>query len=256
MIKLIACDLDGTLLRDDKTISEYSKMVLNKCKERGIYFVIATARSPFWLQRLDYPAPDAVISNNGCIARIEGQVVYERFMSEADYLLSRLAAMDIKIMTEGMGSFYQNFPIKHFKYSKELQAAGLPAVITDFAGGAPAPIFNISAELDVKRVQELEAAFPSFIFLTFREERSMWVYIADKKVTKWTALSVVLNRLGVDKGSAAAFGDDFNDIDMLRNVGMGVAVDNAVHKAKQAATYIAPTNEDDGVAKFIEEFIL
>ena len=254
MTKLIACDLDGTLLRDDKTISEYTKSVLNKCKERGIYFAIATARSPFWLQRLDCPAPDVVISNSGCNASCKGQVVYERFMSAADGLMRELVKMDTKITAEGPGSYFRNYPVEESDYASELQAAGLPVVITDFAGGAPTPLFKISAELDAARIQELAAAFPSFVFMPFNGER--WVYIADKRATKWAALSTVLNHLGIDSKNAAAFGDDFNDIEMISSVGMGVAMGNAVNEAKQAAAYIALSNEDDGVAKFIEEFIL
>ena len=74
-------------------------------------------------------------------------------------------------------------------------------------------------------------------------------------IDKGTALAKILQHYGMSPRNLIAFGDSYNDIDMLRLAGKGVAMGNAEEKVKQAADYVTLTNEEDGVAVFLEEMI-
>lgn len=77
-----------------------------------------------------------------------------------------------------------------------------------------------------------------------------------RNATKWNAINAVTARFKISTLDITAFGDDINDIEMLRKCGIGIAVANALEEAKAAADYICDTNDNDGVAKWIEENVL
>jgi len=80
--------------------------------------------------------------------------------------------------------------------------------------------------------------------------------VMNKNARKRNAIKEIANHFGVTLAETAAFGDDYNDIEMLQDCGIGVAVANAIDETKAAADLICDTNENDGVAKWIEENIL
>ncbi|HEY8349368.1 MAG TPA: HAD hydrolase family protein [Clostridia bacterium] len=96
--------------------------------------------------------------------------------------------------------------------------------------------------------------FPALSFLRHTGEDLYSIGV--RSVSKWNAVRTVAGYYGIDTDMIAAFGDDMNDLEMVRNCGTGVAVRNAVEEVKRAADYICGSNDDDGVAKWIEEFIL
>ena len=74
--------------------------------------------------------------------------------------------------------------------------------------------------------------------------------------TKYNAIKILVDNYGYTLNEIVAFGDDYNDVEMLRECGIGVAMTNAIEEAKAVADYICESNNDDGVAKWIEERIL
>lgn len=83
-----------------------------------------------------------------------------------------------------------------------------------------------------------------------------WCRFASKNADKVIALRQVIEELNLSLSEAVAFGDDFNDIEMLKACGISVAVNNAIAEAKEAADYICDSNDNDGVARWIERNIL
>lgn len=79
MIKMIITDLDNTLLRNDKTISDYTASVLNKCRQNGIKIIFATAR-PARVAKHDIFTPDAIIADNGAIINCGGKLIHKNFI--------------------------------------------------------------------------------------------------------------------------------------------------------------------------------
>lgn len=79
---------------------------------------------------------------------------------------------------------------------------------------------------------------------------------ANRDAVKWNAIKSVAEYFNINTESFVAFGDDYNDLEMLKKCGIGVAVNNAIDIVRFAAKYICDSNDNDGVAKWIEEYVL
>ena len=101
---------------------------------------------------------------------------------------------------------------------------------------------------------EIKAGVPTIDVIPFSGEG--WFRFADKKADKWHGIEALAKHTGIDLSCIAAFGDDYNDIEMLNKCGIGIAVANSIDEAKAVADYICDTNDNDGVAKWLEERIL
>jgi len=96
-IKMIATDLDSTLLKDDKTVSEYTLSILNRCREKGILIAIDTARSQYGSRRIiDLIKPDIVIANTGGHVTVHDKLIFRNVMSAetTDAVVQEIMKMD------------------------------------------------------------------------------------------------------------------------------------------------------------------
>ena len=80
--------------------------------------------------------------------------------------------------------------------------------------------------------------------------------ILAKDTNKWTAIKTLTDKLGISRNEVIAIGDNFNDVEMIKNAGLGVAMNNGSPTAKEVARVVAPSNDEDGVAKIMERYIL
>ena len=250
-IKMIATDLDGTLLRSDKTISDYTKSVLAQCRQQGIKIVYATARGA----SVDSVAPasmfDGRITMNGAIAIADGH----EFYTLIPYLMARpvLIACDqygLKTTSEAVdGMHYSNFDVGNewviFKTKYEMvdfaqhniDAAKLYAIIR-----TPEDVAYIESHLPGELYQSVS--------------RDGLTLIMHKDATKSKAIAKLAQLWDIAPSEIAAFGDDLNDIDMLTYAGIGVAMENALDDVKAVCKSTCQSNNSDGLAKWIEKNIL
>lgn len=253
-IKLIAVDLDGTLLTSDKTISDYSQNVLAKCRQQGIIIVIATARpvrvTDIYLDEIN---PHAKVCHNGGIAFISDEIIcnYQIPPLTAHNIICKAQKKypQIKIACDYKETLYTNFDVAKvwddFEYT-----------YTDYSE----PFSE-----DVDKVIVLNEEYPDFAeYVQCLTSSDVYVDIAEnsiayfmnRKVSKHHGLSLVLKQLDISPEEVACFGDDMPDIGMIKLCGAGVAMENAKDSVKKAADYICLSNNDDGVAKWIEENVL
>ena len=253
-VRAIITDLDGTLLRSDKTISERTLETLAKCREMGIIIGAATARSEDSARRyLDLFKPDIIISNGGALARCFGEIVYKSMLDPETVSgiikLCQKFQPDGDITVETDEGYFWNY--------KEKPPTGSDfdyAVYSDFSS-FKLPAYKITAILENQEdMYKIAAEFPSCSCLAFTGE--VWRRFANKDGGKVSALKKISERFDISAKSIIAFGDDYNDIEMLKYCGIGAAMGNAVSEAKQAADHICGANDDDGLAEFIEENIL
>lgn len=252
-IRMIVTDLDGTLLRTDKSISPYTRSMLDQCRDRSAVTVLATARSEKAAERyIDMVRPDAVISNGGALLRHRGQTLYKRLLSidVTDGLIQECRAHPRtgQITVETETGFY--WDSRQF-----INAGNYPdAVCYDFRE----PMHQAAYKITVEVFDEIAAAalanrFDEVDMLAFAGED--WYRYAHRGATKMDALRALADHLGIDLSRVAAFGDDYNDIEMLTGCGLGIAVANAIPEARQAADYITDSNDDDGVAQFLHKMM-
>lgn len=261
--RLIALDLDGTLLGKDHRISARSHDILARAQSAGLHITLASGRSyksmrP-WVQELRITEP--VVSYQGAQvtdARTD-QIAYRRTLS-ADIVseatrFARKKALTMTVYCDDV-IYVENKRRPDSFYDRWF---GLPwRLVPDLVQTQPATpikfiIIGTSEELD--RIEpEAKERFASRIEILRSHE--YFLEGLAKGVTKGQALAWVAQHLGVAQRETMAFGDAGNDVAMLRWAGVGVAMGNASAEAKASADIIAPTVDDDGVSEIISRLCL
>lgn len=249
MIRMIVTDLDGTLLRNDKTVSEFTLTVLDELRRAGVLFAVATARPvravAEWLPFIKY---DAGIFHNGAVIRTPDGDIGGMGIAESDIVARRiLAAMpDACISVESEDRLYCNYdsnrvwPGAEFTFTRDF--ACVEGKIADKL------IVEARSHGDVERLAPL---LPGYTYAQLSENRI--AMIMNRRATKINAVRALGKKYGIAMRDVAAFGDDYNDIDMLKGCGRGVAVKNALDEVKAAAGEVCASNMDGGVARWIVE---
>jgi Cof subfamily protein (haloacid dehalogenase superfamily) len=252
-IKMIVTDLDGTLLRRDKTISEYTASVFYRCRNGGIKIIFATARPVRavgkWLN-INIQS-DACIYHNGAVIKIGDELfqetgidhdVVKKILKEAKQLSNMRIAAEINDM------LYANF-------DASTVWPGVEYIVTDFCELPKLPadkiIFITADKAEISKIEEL---FNENLYWEISENEVLMVM--NKNARKRNAIKDISNYFGLTLDEIVAFDDDYNDIEMLRECGIGVAVANAIDEVKSVADYVCDTNDNDGVAKWLEENVL
>lgn len=258
-------DLDDTLLRSDKTISPRTLRALESCRERRLLIGIATNRAenriePYW----DALKPGIVISNGGALVRYHGEVVFRAEFSKAETraileLIQEICGADAEITVDGEDFHYWNVKTDSNVGDKSLSgrtycdfshyfgtALRITAAVTDETYAA----LKMCVEITDETYPALKAALPECDCQRFSGEN--WCKITRRDATKENALRELCRVSGLSLGEIAAFGDDTPDIGMLRVCGLGVAMGNAIPEVKAAADVVIGTNDEDGIAQWLE----
>lgn len=266
MYKLIAIDMDGTLLKDNKTISNENIEAIKKAVEHGTKVSLATGRPikgiEKYLKQLD------LISDSNYAVGFNGAVV-ENTMSHKIISQDTLSQDDIEFI---------------YKLSKA------PNIYPQIAlkDSSVSPIKNKYSELDaylnkitfkigsIENVSENKNIF-KFMFLgegpdlsrcisklpkeiydkytVVRSEPEILEFM-NKNTNKGHGVDVLAKKFGIDKSEVICIGDSFNDVHMIKYAGLGVAMGNAATEVKNIANYVTKTNEENGVAHVINKFVL
>lgn len=251
--KMIVTDLDRTLLRTDKTISEYSISVFERLRKKGIKIVFATARPVRTVtQFTKLIQPDAAIYHNGAVVHHMDKSVEKTSISpdEARKVLYDVGNIDpdMPLSIEINDTLYANFDVS--KYWKNI-----PAVKTDFSDLPDLPVDKIIAGVTCqKQVDAISQVLPSHLYVEVSE--NVLALVMHKEATKHKAVKSVAGKCGIDLNDIVAFGDDYNDLYMLQECGTGVAVKNAIEQTRKVADDLCDICDKDGVARWIEEKIL
>ncbi|MBE6828461.1 MAG: HAD family phosphatase [Ruminococcaceae bacterium] len=271
-IKLIALDLDGTLLDSDKNLSYENSAALEKAAEQGIEIVPATGRfylgMPEIIRKLPYVR--YVISINGAQVYdvVNGRTVcgseipWERAVS----VMERFDGIDViyDCYQDGWGRITQRFydtadryaanihslemiknlrtPVPELKEYLKQQAHGVQKVQAFFK----------DMELRSEMLGKLPAEFPDLVVTTSIVNN---IEVNSREATKGNALKKLAEHLGIPISQTMAFGDDLNDITMLKAAGIGVAMGNADAEVKRAAEFITDDCNNSGVANAVKHFL-
>ncbi len=257
-IKMIVTDLDNTLLRRDKTISNYTERVFDHLQERGVLVAFATSRSAQASARFrQIIRPDVNITSGGAIATMGGQ---QLFRAAIDIGTASAIIHELK-KSEGIFQITADTE-EHYFDSKPIDKSWLGwvdysnSITTDFTEQLPVPdVFKITPKAANKdAVSEIVSKFESVDVLNFTGED--WYQIKSRKASKMLAIMAVCKQLHIQPAQVVAFGDDYNDIEMLSECGIGIAVDNAIDECKAVSNYVCNDCDADGVARWLKEHLL
>ena len=253
MIRMILTDLDHTLLRQDGSVSEKTLQVLAACRAKGIRFAIATAR--YWIgaeRYIDLLNPDFEITTDGTLIHSHGECIYSCAFSvpETNAVIQSIAeAVPGAEITAACGKtvFWNSL---HISESEKLHKA----VYCDYSSPLDMPANKIVAEMPEESAAGEIAAKANCKLQCYRGEK--WYAFMPAGSGKTAAIRALAETCGISPEDIAAFGDDLNDIEMLKLCGTGVAVANAIPAVREAADEITLSNDDDGVAGWLAEHCL
>lgn len=262
-IKLIACDLDGTLLNYDGQISDRTKEIIKKAQEKGTKFCIATGRmfrsACQFAKILDIKCP--VISYNGALIKdfVTDEILYSLpldisiaqkvllYCKKNNWYVQKYE--DDFLYVESMTGYAQRYAQK---VSVPVKAQGDAFYELKQPPNKLMLVVDETKQQDILR--ELRVFFGEDIFITTSNNR--FIEIINPGVNKGTALAYLCRSLNIEKDQVMALGDSFNDIEMLEYAGLAVAMGNAAPELKAVSNFISLDNHNDGVAAAIEEHVL
>lgn len=270
-IKLIALDLDGTLLTTQKELSERNRKVLCRCAEQGIEIVPCTGRIwagvPEFVKSL--PGVHYAITVNGAVVE---DVVNHRVLDERK--MSLRTALEILKMAKEYQTMYDAYVggrgYGEARFMDHMEEFGIPAVLQTMILQTRQPVENLMDE--IRKMGSLVDKIN--YFFSDGQERLRAKAALDARgdviVTSSFSNNLEINALGATKGEAIVrladylgmaheqtmgFGDGDNDMTMMTMSGIGVAMGNAADSLKEKADYVTVTNDEDGVAAALEHFL-
>ena len=270
---LYVSDLDGTLLRNDTSLSQYSRDTLNALLDQGLLFTVASARSIASMRHVlaDLPLRLPVIEFNGAfvsdlasgqhylvralhrdiLPELWQQIAdagYIPFISTYDGTTDRLYYRDIT--NDGMAWYLRNRQLHQdprLCYLTDLQC-GLDDQVVCLTVIGPGPELE---KLDEAINQRHAKRVQTHCYENQYSPRWYWLTIHDARATKEQGILSIKRMQGLEDCRLVVFGDQVNDLDMFKMADEALAVANAIPALKERATGIIATNEEDGVARYI-----
>ncbi len=248
-IKTIIVDLDKTLLRTDKTLSSYTAAVLKECKKKAIKIMVATARplrDVIQFQKM-IGFDGMTVSNGARVICGETKKEYGIHQKSAKLILDLLKYFpDIRITVETGDCAYSNKPIEDYE-------TVICDDLIDLVNREG--VLKTLVHIDKKETLSIvEKVITEDLYYTIAHGYLM--QIMNRSATKWNGIKEMLSISGCSPEETVYFGDDNDDIEPIKMCGMGVAVSNGLDEVKAVADYITDSNDEDGVARFIELYIL
>lgn len=290
MYKLVAIDLDGTLLNSYGEVSEATKNALQKAKSQGVEIVLASGRPISSTESLaiELGVDNYLISGNGsAVFDIKNQkVIYDRFLNKEQVLkIAKLCEKNsffYNVYTEDevIASslnynvlFYYKENLKKIEekrthinvvqnIEKYIEESGKEKFLKITVCDESQFIFNsIMKRLKmIEDIDVLETAYMSKKKIKSGTEdvdiQYFYTEVTNKNVNKWSAIEFLLEKLNINKEEVLTIGDNMNDIEMIQNAGLGIVMGNSNPKMKEIAKEIVSDNNSEGVLEAFNKFIL
>lgn len=266
-VKILVLDIDGTLTNTKKEVTKVTRQAILDAQEKGVTIVLASGRPttgilPF-VKELKLDQYDGyILSFNGgqVISCRLGETIYKKelpkdlipylYKESKENHVTILSYDDENVITEDPDNVY---------VVKESTINRMPIKkVSDFSQHITYPITKCLMVGDGNRMavveEEIKEKFGEQLNI-YRSE-PFFLEIMPQNIDKAYSLDILLQHLDLTKEQMIAIGDGYNDISMIQFAGLGVAMENAQGVVKEAADVVTLTNEEDGVAHIISQYIL
>ena len=249
MVKYIVFDLDDTLLNSEREVSAFTLSTLKKLQKLGHFLIINTARSKMYAKEyIDLIKPDYAILNGGSlIIDKEYNVIYKNAITSelSNKVIKELLAISSTISVQTENILYSSSEYK-------AQNAVVFDFINDIFKEESFKILSCSS-LDEK-VFEIAKKYNLECVSYFSGD---WKRINAKGSSKWNGVKELMRIINGDINNVITFGDDVGDLEMIENASVGVLMKNSRDEIKKDTICISKySNDEDGVAKFLIEYLL
>lgn len=289
MYKFIAIDIDGTLLNSKGQLSTRTKDAIRRVSMSGVKVVLTSGRVTSSTKKIaeDVNSDRYIICDNGSIIydRLENKILHEAYIdkelvlnildkcieNDIYYMVFTTKKIIVKDLKHMALAFYKQrhhcrdeaTGISEIVYGgrncvEEVEEPITRIIVCDQDRAVYNSIVNklrtykevdlmIAPHVSKKKIVDGEKE----IFLSYS-----YAELLPKNTNKWSAIENLIDKLNIKPHEVIAIGDNFNDVDMIKNAGLGVAMNNGSPVAKEVASVIAPSNDKDGVAVVLERYIL
>ncbi len=281
MYKLVAIDLDGTMLNQYGIITEKTKKAISKTQEKGVEVMIASGRAITSVKRFskEINSNKYFISGNGAITYDikNNKILYENILSKTKALkiikICEENSIYYNVYTEN-GIIAKNLSYNTLYYYKDNLTKpdenrthiNIVENVYDYFEQREEKILKImicdehktvfnSIVRKLKELSEIEVLEVSHMSRKIIKQGTdeialeyFYTEVSAKDVDKWNALEEIMGLMNISKEEVVTIGDNANDLKMITNAGLGVAMGESAPYVKQSADIIAPTNDEDGVA--------
>jgi Cof subfamily protein (haloacid dehalogenase superfamily) len=263
MIKLLALDIDGTLINSDGIITPNTIKFIKKCIENDILVTISTGRPVQGIKKfieileLDNP----LITYNGAmiVESKSKKILFNQGLLEKDAkkIIELGKKNNTSITMWANNELYVNRIDENINNYKKL-SGNEPIVFNNYDEILKLGATKILWIDTIERIKFLNESIKGNIdeTVTFCTSKPFYLEFFNSSVSKSIALEFIGEKYNIDKSEMIAIGDGFNDLSMIEYAGVGVAMGNAPAEVKEKADYITDTNNNDGIVKVIQKFIL
>jgi len=265
--KLIALDMDGTLLNNEHEISQENRQTILRAKQQGVTVVLASGRPPEGMQRhlntLD------MNTNNDYLLCYNGSLVQNIGTQEiiCAFTLTGKQAKQVAFYAQKLGVFVHAFSPKrglitpqNNPYTQiESDINGIDITRLDFSQlDDNEPIIKVMMVDDAKKLDLATERLDQGLYADFTIVRSATHFLEfiHKKANKGTGIQALTQHLHLEPQNVICMGDAENDHHMLEFAGLGVAMGNATPATKNIADLVTVSNQENGVAKIIQDYML
>ncbi len=268
--RLVACDIDGTLLRPDYSLGAPTKEALIDCLNRGLTVSLVTGRRPRSALRVarEIDPRVRVIANDGavCLRQNPVEVTHQVTIPKNRALSLIRSGLDRELATFAYRSTFDgpdvhcvdDFDLPQARRYMNLTPRREISCIDDLTQlqWEPSKIAFMGTQTMLSEVHQQHQLGDSAMITWDGYLDTHWLTVISEGVDKSHGLARLAAELSIGLGQVIAFGDNHNDIPMFRWAHTAVAMENAVAALKQVATAVAPGNSEDGVARYLRENVL
>ena len=267
MYKAVFLDMDGTLLRADHTVSEATKRTIRHLiEEKGVPVILVSARPlnailPTF-REIGIPEHYPLVSLNGSYIVEAEQPIFEAMIdlpttaAVAEQVRPFKATIAYYLQREWYAEVDDSWTAHEQKIMDvKVKVGPLPEFMKDWSARkiGPNKMMVMSAPEAISSIQEhLKSVYDSR--LNIYPSKPTYLEVMDPRGSKSNAVRFLIDRMKIDASEIIAMGDNYNDREMIRFAGMGVAMGNAPDEIKATADYVTDTNNEDGVRKALERF--
>jgi Cof subfamily protein (haloacid dehalogenase superfamily) len=261
-IRLVLADVDGTLVTPDKVLTDRAIEAVSRLYKADIIFAVTSGRPPRGMAMLIDP-----LSLRGPIAAFNGGLIVKPDMSpiEQKTIPEDLVAEIVAVMAQSVDVWiYQDadwiITDQHAPHvAKETSTVQFEAKVVDSLDGITARVEKITGvsddhELVAKVERDLADRFGDHV--TANRSQPYYVDVTHPEANKGGVVAYLAEHYGIDPSEIATLGDMPNDVSMFTPSGLSIAMGQAEDDVKNAATHVSASNQDEGFAKGIEDFIL
>jgi hypothetical protein len=262
-IRLVVSDIDGTLVRQNKSLSDSVVAAVERLQDACVAFSLISARPPsgmLWIAAKLGITGNVASFNGGTIVNAGGEIVSADLIDPASaaYTLAMFDRPGVEIWLFADGNWYARTAEGEYVVRERKAANAEPVIVGSFAGllARVDKIVAVSSDRALLEQVDNQVALKLGTAATVARSQPYYLDVTGPRGNKGDGIYALAAAIRVPLEAVAVFGDQFNDLAMFARAGVSIAMEQAPEEVRTAATHVSRSNEDDGVADAIDRFIL